>query len=369
MIHRDFCNPEFTKEYSALRMQFNFLLSRYTCQDGFVALSMKEMAEKLSCSIHSIYKFIRKGLREKSLAVYNNQLYLLRRVNHENYTEGYVKHFPFLESEAFQDMSLHAQRFVLYALWSGVHTGYHLKRALSDLYHSTKDYEGKLNIYTKKELKAALEEAATFLKLEITTVRGIEKVTVHGLQEEYARQSALENVGEYEWLDEQLVKLNAEDLVSKTARRDLLKLKSEYINRFAEAGKKMFVQSLEKLANSYKLLHKELTKEGEIGRYFRSILDELAEKALPFLQKQLITAKNALTTTQFLPMKQDTPEASTAEQWASWFRRRVEQLQLAIGWITHKQKQPAALASTGQALPAIDEFPFYNWLEAEDEDG
>ncbi|MEZ2659178.1 hypothetical protein [Aneurinibacillus aneurinilyticus] len=369
MIHRDFCNPAYTKEYSMLRMQFHFLLSRYSCQDGLIPLSLNDIAEKLSCSIHSIYKFVRKGLGEKSLAVYNNQLYLLRRVNHENYTEGYVKHFPFLESEAFQDMSLHAQRFVLYALWSGVHTGHHLKRALSDLYHSTKKCQGKLNIYTKKELKAALEEAATFLRLEITTVRGIEKVTVHGLQEKYAHQSALENVGEYEWLDEQLVKLDVEDLVPKTARRDLLKLKSEYINRFAEAGKQMFVQALEKLSSSYKLLHKELTKEGEIGRYFRSILDELAEKALPFLQKQLITAKNALTTTQFLPMKQDTPEASTAEQWASWFRRRVEQLQLAIGWITHKQKQPAALASTGQALPAIDEFPFYNWLEAEDEDG
>ncbi|ERI07261.1 hypothetical protein, partial [Aneurinibacillus aneurinilyticus] len=220
--------------------------------------------------------------------------------------------------------------------------------------------------YTKKELKAALEGAATFLRLEITTVRGIEKVTVYGLQEEYAHQLALENVGEYEWLDEQLVKLDVEDLVPKAARRDLLKMKSEYINRFAEAGKEMFVQALEKLANSYKLLYKELTKEGEIGRYFRSILDELVEKALPFLQKQLMAAKNALSTTQFLPVKQDTPEASTAEQWASWFRRRVEQLQLAIGWITHKQKQPAVLPGTGQVLPTIDEFPFYNWLEADD---
>lgn len=367
MIHRDFCNPEYTKEYSALRMQFNFLLSRYTCQDGLVSISLNDIAEKLSCSLQSIYKFVRKGLREKSLAFYNNHLYLLRRVNHENYTEGYVKHFPFLESEDFQGMSLHAQRFVLYALWSGVHTGRHLKRALSDLYHSTKDYEGALNIYTKKELKAALKEAATFLRLEVTTVRGIEKVTVYGLREEYAHQPALENVGEYEWLDEQLVKLDVEDLVPKTARRDLLKMKSEYINRFAEAGKEMFVQALERLANSYKLLHKELTKEGEISRYFRSILEELAEKALPFLQKQLVTAKNALITTQFLPMKQDTPEASTVDRWASWFRGRIEQLQQGIEWITGKHQQPAALSGIGQTLPAIGEFPFYNWLEAEDD--
>lgn len=348
-------------------MQFHFLLSRYSCRDGLIPLSLNDIAEKLSCSLQSIYKFVQKGLREKILAFYNNQLYLLRRVNYENYTEGYVKHFPFLESEAFQGMSLHAQRFVLYTLWSGVHTGRHLKRALSDLYHSTRDYEGTLNIYTKKELRAALEEATAFLKLEVNTVRGIEKVTVYGLREEYTHQPALENVGEYEWLDEQLVKLDVEDLVPKVARRDLLKMKSEYINRFAEAGKEMFVQALEKLANSYKLLHKELTKEGEIGRYFRSILEELAEKALPFLQNQLVTAKNALTTTQFLPIKQDTPEAPTVDRWVSWFRGRVEQLQLAIGSITHKQKQPAALPGTGQTLPAIGEFPFYNWLEAEDD--
>ncbi len=363
MIHRDFCNPEFTKEYSVLRMQFHFLLSRYTCKDGRVSLSMKEMAEKLSCSLQSIYKFVRKGLHEGSLAMHNDRLYLLRRV--DDYKRGYVKHFPFLESEDFRKMSLHAQRFVLYTLWSGVHTGRPLKRALSALYHSTKRYEGTLNIYTKKELLAVLDEAAAFLKLEISTVRGIEKVTVRGIREEYAHQPALENVGEQEWLDHELVKLDCEDLVPKAAREDLLKMKSEYVNKFAEVGRDMFVQALQKLANSYSLLHMELTKEGAIGKYFRGILEEMEGLYLPFLKKQLVGAKNALTTTQFLPVKQNTVEASKADRWVSWFRERVEQLQQAIGWITNKK--PTLLPSTGQALPAIDEFPFYNWLEADEE--
>lgn len=363
MIHRDFCNPTYTKEYSALRMQFHFLISRYTCRDGHVFLSLKDMAEKLSCSMQSIYKFIRKGIREGSLAQHNGRLYLLRRV--DDYTRGYVKHYPFLESDEFRNMSLHAQRFVLYALWSGVHTGRPLKRALTVLYHSTKQYQGVLNIYTKKELEAVLQEAAAFLKLEITTVRGIEKVTVRGLREKYAHQPVLENAGEHEWLDHELVKLDCEDLVPKAARQDLLKMKSEYIKKFADAGAELFSKALHKLASSYKLLNQELTKEGEIGRYFRSILGELEAKILPYLKKQLAMAKNALQTTQFLPVQPASPEGYLVDHWVARFTERVNQLQQLIGSIAGTQ--PVAFQAPAPALPVMSRFPFYNWLEAEED--
>lgn len=78
---------------------------------------------------------------EGSLALHNDRLYLLRRV--DDYKRGYVKHFPFLESENFRKMSLHAQRFVLYTLWSGVHTGRPLKRAHNDAIFACKAKHGR----------------------------------------------------------------------------------------------------------------------------------------------------------------------------------------------------------------------------------
>ncbi|WP_205628859.1 hypothetical protein, partial [Acinetobacter baumannii] len=159
---------------------------------------------------------------------------------------------------------------------------------------------------------------------------------------------------------QKLVKLDCEDLIPLPARRDLLKMKSEYVKRFSSAGFDMFMQALQKLAGSRKLLHRELTGEGDIGKYFRSILEEVEEKAVPFLQRQLVAAKNALTTTQFMPAKQGTSMASIIDWWTSRFQERIEQLQRAIGWIT--TRQVAAPSS-----PVIASFPFYNWLEADEE--
>lgn len=348
MIHRDLCDPMNTKTYSSLRMQFNFLISRYVCWDGRVSLTFNEIADKLSCSLQSIYKFIRKGIREGMLSQEANRLYLLKHV--DDYTKGYVKHLPFLESAEFQGLSLHAQRFILYSLWYGVHTGRPLKRSLSALYHSTPEYQGVLNIYSKKDIYPVLEEASAFLRLELTTVLGIEKVAVYGLREEYAHQQALENEGEFLWLERELVKLDCEDLVTGSAREDLLRMKKEYVKQFNDTGLDLFMHALKKLALSHKLF--ELTEEGEIGRYFRSILDELAEKLIPFIEKQIGAVKYALTTTEFIDVKE-------AESWINRFKQRLNTLQNKVSLLMNKFSPPPPISKP----PVSDGFVFYNWLE------
>ncbi|QYY44719.1 hypothetical protein ACKE5C_18975 (plasmid) [Aneurinibacillus thermoaerophilus] len=346
MIHRDFCNPKYTKEYSSLRMQFHFLLSRHVCWDGLVSLSLKEMADRLSCSLQSIYKFIRKGIRDGILEQCGDRLYLLKRVG--DYTQGYIKHYPFLESTEFQAMSLHAQRFVLYCLWSGVHTGRPLKRSLSALYHSSPERQGVLNLYTKKELYPVLEECKAFLKLEIETTRGQEKVLVRGLREEYALQGALENQGEKLWLEEQLWKEDCEHLVSSEAKENLLRMKKEYVNKFQEVGLELFCHALKKLMFSHKLF--ELNQAGEIGQYFRAILDELEEKMLPVLEKYMQSLENAYTATQHILVRE-------ADKLLTHFKEKWDKIRKAVYAIKNKVDPP-------EPKPVLQvDFKPYNWLE------
>lgn len=348
MIHRDLCSPEMTKEYSSKRMQFHFLIARHACKaDGLIPLTFKQLATKLKCSLQSVYKYVRKGQKDGIVELCGGRLFLTKRVEHQK--QGYVKHFPFLESEEFQTMSLHAQRFVLYCLWYGVHTGRPLKRALTELYHSTQERNGVLNLYTKKELEAVLDESAAFLLTKRTQVMGIDKISVYGLREEYAQQQALSNEGERIWLEKELVKLNCEDLVPETARIDLLRMKQEYIYRFAETGLELFSNALQQLAFSYKLF--EMKEEGEIGRYFRSIITEMEKKVLPFLQKRTEEVKRSLVVTDFLRVPQ-------VDRVKDWLQDKLDHLQKAVLFATrHNEPEPAILIEQSE--------PFYNWIEEE----
>lgn len=344
MIHRDLCDPTNTKYYSPLRMQFHFLLSRYVCWDGFIPLTRKEMADLLGCDIQSIQKFIKKGIREDILSLQGDRLFLLKRV--DEFSVGYVKHFPFLESIEFTSLSIHAQRFILYTLWAGVHTGRPLKRDLSTLYHANKEFNGVLNLYSKAPIYAVLEEAKTFLNLEITTQHEKEFVRVKGLHESYANQFALENQGEKKLLTNMLEANHCDDeLLSETSCQEILKIKKHYFQKLQATGMELFSHGLQKLLSLHKLF--ELNNRQEVGIYLKSILQDLEQKMIPTLQKRVEYIKQSLLYTKGL-----------------WFNKKsqvIQTFQLKLDKLLQNLKALHAVAES----PSNGSFPFYNWLETE----
>lgn len=347
MIHRDLCDPTNTKNYSSLRIQFHLLLSRYVCWDGFIPLTRRELANLLSCDIQSIHKFIKKGVLEGVLSLEGDRLYLLKTVT--NYTDGYVKHYPFLETSQFQNLSIHAQRFVLYTLWTGVHTGRPLKRDLSSLYHSASETHGVLNLYSRAPIYAILEESKTFLTLEIIHSKGKEMVRVTGLCEPYVKEQALENQGEMKLLQDILEIHHCDELVSSFSCEEILKLKKHYARTLNSIGIELFSHALKKILSLHKLY--ELDRRGEVGIYLKSILNDLEEKILPTLQKRINHTQNAI--------KRIKKQVGTAAQlWTKKFIVKIDELSQAFQFLLTKQKKD-------QVNINMSPFPFYNWLEIE----
>jgi hypothetical protein len=344
MIHRDLCNPQNTKHYSPLRIQFHFVLSRYVCWNGFIPLTRKEMAKLLNCDIQSINKFIKKGVRENILSVQGDRIFLLRRVS--EYSEGYVKHFPFLECAEFQALSVHAQRFIMYTLWAGVHTGRPLKRELTALYHSTKELNGVLNLYSRAPIYAILEEAKTFLNIELIHQNEKEMVRVTGLHECYGKQPALENQGEMKLLLNILQANDCDELLSESSRQEILKVKKHYIQKLQAVGMELVSHALQKLLSLHKLF--DLNNRGEVGIYLRSILADLEQKIVPTLQKRVEYIKQSIVQTKdkFIHIR---------SQVMSSFQVKLEKLTQILNSLqshsTHKNENSS--------------FPFYNWLETE----
>jgi hypothetical protein len=345
MIHRDLCNPVNTKNYSPLRIQFHLLVSRYVCWDGFIPLTRNEMADLLKCDIQSINKFIKKGLREQILSLDGNRLFLLKRVN--EYTEGYVKHYPFLESAEFKALSVHAQRFILYTLWTGVHTGRPLKRELSSLYHSGKELTGVLNLYSKAPIYSILEESKMFLKLEIITQNRKEMVRIIGLQESFHAEQALENEGESKLLKDTLEEQCCDsELLTDMSIQDILKIKKYYFQKFHSIGMEVFSHALKKLFSLHKFY--ELNDRGEIGGYLKAILKDLELKILPTLQKRVEYVKHSISYTKNLWIQ-------TKSQVTTHFQSKLDKLTEILKIIEQKTS----------SIERDNSFTFYNWLETE----
>jgi hypothetical protein len=342
LIHRDLCNPANTKYYSPLRMKFHFVLSRYVCWDGYIPLTRKEMAHLLDCDIQSINKFIKKGVREDILSLKGDRLFLLKRV--DEYSEGYIKHFPFLESPEFISLSVHAQRFVLYTLWAGVHTGRPLKRNLSTLYHVNTEYNGVLNIYSRAPIYAVLEEAKAFLNLEIIVQNDQEFVRVKGLHESYAKQKALENQGEKKLLMSQLEAEGFDEELSENSCHEILKIKKHYIRKFQGIGMELFSHALKNLLSVHKFF--DLNKRREVGIYLKSILNDLEQHIIPTLKKRIEYIKHSLlhATKNF------------------WIDKKVEVIE-TFQYNLEKLINDLRLLPLHSKSVSNNAFPFYNWLE------
>jgi hypothetical protein len=302
------------------------------------------MAHLLDCDMQSITKFIKKGIREDVLTLQGDRLFLLKRV--DQYSEGYIKHFPFLESPEFMALSVHAQRFILYTLWAGVHTGRPLKRNLSSLYHVNEEYNGVLNIYSRAPIYAVLEEAKAFLDLEIIVQNDEEFVRVKGLNESYANQTALENQGEKKLLISLLEAKGFDEVLSETSCQEILKIKKHYFQKLQATGMELFSHALEKLLSVHKIY--DLNKRREIGFYLKSILNDLEQQIIPTLKKRVEYIKRSLSyATKNL-----------------WFDKKVDLIQ-TFQYNLDKLINHLKLL-TAHSTPRQDTaFPFYNWLETE----
>jgi hypothetical protein len=350
MIHRDLCDPAKTKYYSPLRMQFHFVLSRNVCWDGLIPLAFTEIADLLSCNIQSVYKFVKKGIQEGILASLGGRLFLAKRVI--NYKEGYVKQYPFLESAEFKALSGHAQRFILYVLWSGVQSNRPFRRNITTLYHATPENCGILNVYSKAPIYSILEETKAFLQLNIIQYKDKEVVYVTGLHESFAKQPALENQGEKKLLENILDEHDCEEWVTNELKEELLKLKKHYVSTFFSMGVDLFSRALKKLFSLNKIY--QLCIEGRVITYLKAILKDLKEKVITSIQNRLAYLNCAVEQTEYII-------ANSTAYWIDKFNTKINELNKALyAFLTQEESgdDPTKIEQEDQ-----EPFPFYNWLE------
>ncbi|MBP1931785.1 hypothetical protein [Ammoniphilus resinae] len=355
MIHRDLCDPNYTKNYSPLRMQFHFVLSRFVCVNGLVPLTKEELAQEMKCDIQTIYKFIDAAEKENIIRLECNQIYLLKHVPSNDFKEGYVRHYPFLESKKFRDLSVQTQRFILYALWRGVYNpGMKMEMAISSLYHkSANERDGRLNLYSKKPALDVLEEAKAFLKFE-TAKNGLEWFKVTGLNEEFD-VDPLHNQGEMKWLDNHLVTATC-DLLSDVTKGKIIELKKRYFDNLGSIGLELVQSALDKVLLSFKLY--QLETKNEVIPYLRAVLKDLEEKILPTIQKTIINTKQALRTTKDLLI-------SGVQTLVDRFSNQLEQLEKVRDCLILTLKREEKSQEEKQQK-ITEPFPFYNWLEDDD---
>ncbi len=360
MIHRDLCDPTYTKNYSPLRMQFHFVLSRFVCVDGLVPLTKEEIAQEMKCDIQSIYKFMKAAEKEGVIRVDGDRIYLVKHVPSKDYKDGYVKHYPFIESDEFKALSVQAQRFILYTLWVGVYNeGRKLERELSTLYHKPYQLDGVLNLYSKKPALDVLEEAKAFLKFEPAT-KGDHWFKVTGILEQFEVQP-LKNQGDIKWLDDLLVTSTC-DLLSDKTKGDMIAIKKQYFYDLGSIGLELFTHALDKVLLSFKLYQLEL--KNEVIPYLRGTLLDLEEKILPTIRNCIAHTKQALNTTKDLAI-------SGVRSWVTRFEGRLSKLNNALRYLLEKQlkrevqKTEKNPAREQVILESKEPFPFYNWLEAE----
>jgi hypothetical protein len=358
MIHRDFCNPEKTKYLSPGQIQFFFFISRHVCWDGRISYSHKELAVLLNFDIQTIKKYVKKGVKSGDLLVDGGTIYLLKRV--EDPKKGYIKHYPFLESDEFKKLSPHAQRLCLYFLWAGVHSGLPMKRALSAFYHTNEERKGVLNLYHRALVYPILEEVKTFFKLtRKVDLEGNEEVCVAGLQNEYVQEKALENQGEVVLLNKILKDHYYDEFLSNTSMIEILKIKKHYFTTFGSVGIDLFTNAIKTLFSIHKVY--ELNQRGEIGAYLKRILIDYEGKIIPVLKEKLVFIKNAVNTTISL---YDFFIEGTKKN-LDRFTKKMEIYANALQTLLKKEEQRNQRYSREIDTHSYElgSFPFYNWLE------
>lgn len=357
MIHRDLCDPNFTKNYSPLRMQFHFVLSRNVCIDGLIPLTKEEIANEMKCDLQSVYKFIYAAQKDEIIRIENDQIYLLKHVPSNDYKEGYIRHYPFLESEEFRELNVQTQRFILYALWRGVYNpGMKMEMKISDLYHrSAYERNGKLNLYSRQPALDVIKEAERFLKFD-TPKKGDGWIKITGIKEGFDVKP-LQNQGEMKWIDELLVTASC-DLISNMTKGKIIELKKNYYNKLNSTGLELIHTALDRVLLSFKLY--ELESRDEVIPYLRTVLKNLEKEMLPTINRVILNTKQALNTTKDLLV-------SGTQSWAQRFKQQLENLLKVREYLLSNLRKEKAAEIDRKKDKLTEPFPFYNWLEPENE--
>jgi hypothetical protein len=201
-----------------------------------------------------------------------------------------------------------------------------------------------LNIYSRAPIYAVLEEAKTFLDLEIIVQNDEEFVRVKGLHASYAKQTALENQGEKKLLMSLLEAEGFDEVLSETACNEILKIKKHYFQKLQATGIELFSHALEKLLSVHKL--SDLNKRREVGIYLKSILNDLEQQIIPTLQKRVEYIKRSLS-------------HATKNLWLHKKGEVIETFQCNLDKLIKNLQSLTFYPTSGQH----NAFPFYNWLE------
>ncbi|MEW9673586.1 hypothetical protein [Ammoniphilus sp. 3BR4] len=354
MIHRKLCDPTKTKHYSPLRMQFHFVLSRFVCWDGLIPLTPKEIAVEMDCDLQSVYKFMKQGVRDEIIRVEGDRIYLNLYVPSDQYKMGYVKHYPFIESNEFKKTSVQTQRFVLYTLWYGVYNGRILSRPISTLYHSPREQKGVLNLYSKAPVLEVLEEAQSFLQIESFKLKGEEWFRVTGIRPELEREP-LKNKGEEKWLEDRLIESYCHDILSYDTKINLMKIKDEYTTKLGSVGLELFTRAMDKLLLTFSIYEKE--QKGEVCPFLRGILADLEVKILPTLQMRMAYVKKSISAIKNMGLQE-------SSQWTRQFTKKMCEIRDIIETLLMRQYKRKEQQKQKEAEKAIlRSFQPFNWLE------
>lgn len=327
MIAQYCCDPAFTRNWSALRNQFHFLLSIHHGIDGQISLTPQEMAKKMDCTRPTITKFIKRCLQENMLRVERvhgeDRYYWNHVVNGEK--DIYIKQFPFLLSKEFRAEPIQVQYVVMYALYRGVYDPRHIvENLLPNLWHSTPEQAGIFNIYSEKELLVALEGAAAYLDLEIkpSAKPGIRKLVIRGLKEKYASQEALENTGEASIMEQLIHQYECSEFVSEESFINLMKKRKHLYTRYGAVGVKMFEKALQELAKCFGLMA--ITERNEFIQYFNGILRNVKEQMFPIVEGLFRRAEKAVHSSERIEQHLDhTGSASVNVEEVRHIRKRI----------------------------------------------
>lgn len=286
MIHKDLCNPDYTKNWTALRIQFNFLLSSIH-RNGEIPLSMNEIAQRLNCHVDSIRRCSAEAEYDGTIRREGDKIFFTKCVEEG---DSYVKHFPFLDTEAFRGEDIQVIRFVLFALFRGVYAETRaINQSLQKFYHKLDKQkniveEGLFNIYHAGKMRDVIEKSSKYL---VFSQAPIHVVRVIGLREEYTYPEPVKNQGELLMFRKTLAKYGLEDATSE-AIEELVKIKSRYKKNIGiEAANEIVDEALVRSLNRQDSVLVSLIIRNDlrsIGNYFSTVCQDVEQEYASRLQ-------------------------------------------------------------------------------------
>jgi DNA-binding Lrp family transcriptional regulator len=226
LIHKDLCNPIYTKNWTALRIHFNLLLASIHTWNGEIPLTLHEIAERLNCHVDSVKRCVAEAEYDGVIQRQGNKIIFCKVVKEK---ESYVRHLAFLYSEEFRAEDVQVIRFVLFGLFFGVYSpDMAINRNVRELYHQFDKQknlikEGLFNIYHAVKMREVIKKAQKYL---VITGSPLHVVRIIGIQAAYAKGKVI-NEGEFLSVKRVFERYGLQD-ANKEVMEEIVKIKSRY---------------------------------------------------------------------------------------------------------------------------------------------